>query len=302
MIEIVIPYRDRSIGSMSVRRVLPFPKRRAVGPFVFVDDFGPVEILQGSSSQDVLPHPHIGLATVTFLFGGKMTHRDSVGSVQTIEPGEVNWMTAGRGVVHSERVSDAPNASGEKLVGVQMWVALPEKQEEIEPAFAHHVAAELPEIEAEGFRGKIILGELFAEKSPVASLSAEPVYADCYLEAKARLQIPSKIEERSVYILSGALLIDGQRFETGTMVVFEAGKEAIVEAAADASNAHFMIIGGARLEKPRFMWWNFVSSSRDRIEQAKKDWREGNFPMIPGETEFIPLPDDNFPKPIPQPL
>jgi hypothetical protein len=299
MIEIVIPFRNRSIGSMSVRRVLPFPKRRAVGPFVFVDDFGPVEILGGGGkSLDVLPHPHIGLATVTFLFSGKMTHRDSIGSVQVIEPGEVNWMTAGRGVVHSERVSDLPELAGEKLLGVQTWVALPEKYEEIAPVFAHHTAEELPVVEADGARAKIILGEIFGEKSPVETLS-NPVYAECFLQNKASLSVPAEIEDRSVYILSGALLISGQRFETGTMVVFEAGKEAIIEAASDA---RFMIIGGARLEKPRYMWWNFVSSSPERIEAAKEDWREGRFAMIPGETEFIPLPENNYPKPIPQPL
>lgn len=297
MIEIVIPYRDRSIGSMNVRRVLPFPRRRAVGPFVFVDDFGPVEII-GGASQDVLPHPHIGLATVTFLFGGKMTHRDSLGSVQVIEPGEVNWMTAGSGIVHSERVSDAPNAAGEKLLGVQTWVALPEKHEEAAPAFAHHAAEELPVVEAEGISVKIILGELFGIKSPVETFS-NPVYAECRLQNAASLAIPADIEERSVYILNGALLIDGQRFESGTMIVFEAGKEAILTA---ASATNLMIIGGERLEKQRYMWWNFVSSSRERIEAAKKDWREGNFAMIPGETEFIPLPEDNFQKPIPQPL
>lgn len=297
MIELVIPYRNRSIGSMSVRRVLPFPRRRAVGPFVFVDDFGPVEIV-GGKSLDVLPHPHIGLATVTFLFGGKMTHRDSIGSVQVIEPGEVNWMTAGSGVVHSERVSDLPESAGENLLGVQTWVALPEKHEETPPAFAHHTAEELPVVEAEGASAKIILGELFGAKSPVETLS-NPVYAECFLQNNASLSLPADIEERSVYLLAGALFIDGQRFETGTMIVFEAGKEAIIKAESDA---RLMIIGGARLEKPRHMWWNFVSSSPERIEAAKEDWRKGNFPMIPGETEFIPLPENNYPKPIPQPL
>jgi hypothetical protein len=282
---------------MSVRRVLPFPKRRAVGPFVFVDDFGPVEIVRGKS-LDVLPHPHIGLATVTFLFSGKMTHRDSIGSVQVIEPGEVNWMSAGSGVVHSERVSDLPEMAGEKLLGVQTWVALPEKHEESAPVFAHHAAEELPTVEAEGARAKIILGEIFGTKSPVETLS-NPVYAECFLQNKSTLSLPADIEERSVYLLSGALLIDGQRFETGTMIVFEAGKEAIIKADADA---RFMLIGGARLEKPRHMWWNFVSSSPKRIEAAKEDWRKGNFTMIPGETEFIPLPENNYPKPIPQPL
>ena len=299
MIELVIPYRDRSIGSMNVRRVLPFPKRRAVGPFVFVDDFGPVEIV-GGKSLDVLPHPHIGLATVTYLFSGKMTHRDSLGTRQVIEPGEVNWMTAGRGVVHSERVSDAPVAAGEKLIGVQTWVALPERFEEIEPAFAHHKAAELPEIEAEGVRARVILGELFGARSPVETLGG-PVYADCRLEKNARLAIPAETEERSIYLLAGAVEAGGQRFEAGTMIVFEAGKEALLAAAEDA---HLMIIGGARLDRPRVMWWNFVSTSAERIEQAKKDWAERNFPLIPDDAgEFVPLPENGIPRPpSPPPL
>jgi len=299
MIELAIPYRDRSIGSMSVRRVLPFPKRRAVGPFVFVDDFGPVEIVHGKS-LDVLPHPHIGLATVTYLFSGKMTHRDSLGTHQLIEPGEVNWMTAGRGVVHSERVSDAPVEAGEKLVGVQTWVALPERDEEIAPAFAHHKSFELPEIEAEGIWAKVILGEIFGAKSAVETLG-EPVYADCRLQEKAVLQLPAAIEERSVYILSGAVRANGQDFIAGTMIVFEAGKTAEIVA---AGATHLMIIGGARLEKPRLMWWNFVSTSQERIEQAKRDWHNRAFPLIPGdEKEFVPLPENGFPKPpSPPPL
>ena len=296
MIEMIIPYRNRSIGSMDVRRVLPYSKRRAVGPFVFVDDFGPVEIVSGTA-LDILPHPHIGLATVTYLFSGNMTHRDSLGSVQVIEPGEVNWMTAGSGIVHSERVSDAPNRAGDKLLGLQTWVALPENQEEIAPSFAHYEAARLPVIEAEGVRLKLILGASFGIQSPVATL-ANPLYAECRLQNKARLSIPAQIEERSVYLLSGALLIDRQRFAAGTMIIFSTGKEAIVEAEGEAL---FMLIGGERLEKPRFMWWNFVSSSQERIEAAKEDWREMRFAMIPGEHEFVPLPK-NVILPIPQVL
>ena len=296
MIDLVIPYRNRSIGSMDVRRVLPYSKRRAVGPFVFVDDFGPVEIVKGAA-LDVLPHPHIGLATVTYLFSGKMTHRDSLGSVQVIEPGEVNWMTAGSGIVHSERVSDAPNAAGDTLRGLQTWVALPENQEEITPSFAHYNAGSLPVIEAEGARLKLILGELFGNSSPVETLG-QPLYGECQLRHQASLSIPTQIEERSVYVLSGALRVDGQRFAAGMMVIFAAGKEAVIEADGDTL---FMLIGGARLEKPRFMWWNFVSSSAERIEAAKEDWRENRFARIPGETEFVPLPK-NETVPRPQPL
>ncbi|CAA9421183.1 MAG: Pirin [uncultured Pyrinomonadaceae bacterium] len=298
MIEIVIPFRSRSIGVMDVRRVLPFPKRRSVGPFVFVDDFGPVEIVR-DRSLDVLPHPHIGLATVTYLLSGKMTHRDSLGTRQIIEPNEVNWMSAGRGIVHSERVSDAPVKAGEKLVGLQTWVALPENAEESAPTFAHHKSDDLPVVEADGAQVKIILGEAFGKKSRVETLS-NPLYVECRMADKKRVQIPAQIEERSVYILSGALLIDGKRFEAGTMVVFLENVEVWVEALGATV---CMIIGGDRLEKPRYMWWNFVSTSRERIERAKEDWRAQNFGAIPGDAEeFVPLPDDNNPKPVPQPL
>lgn len=298
MIEIVIPYRNRSIGSMDVRRVLPFPKRRSVGPFVFVDDFGPVEILRGYS-LDVLPHPHIGLATVSYLFSGNMTHRDSLGTVQIIKPGEVNWMTAGRGIVHSERVSDAPNVPGETLLGMQTWVALPEDSEDCEPDFSHHGETDLPVIEAEGVRAKIILGDIFGKKSPVKTFS-NPVYAECFLENKAQIKIPLEIEERSIYILKGAVFAGNERFETRKMVVFEQGKEVLILADGET---HLMIIGGARLEKPRLMWWNFVSTSQEKIEQAKEDWRNQNFEKIPDDDkEFVRLPDWNEPKPKPQPL
>lgn len=298
MIEIVIPYRNRSIGSMDVRRVLPFPKRRAVGPFVFVDDFGPVEILR-NNSLDVLPHPHIGLATVSYLFSGKMTHRDSLGTMQIIEPGEVNWMTAGKGIVHSERVSDAPNTSGETLLGMQTWVALPENSEDCPPDFSHHEERDLPVMEAEGVRAKVILGDIFGVKSPVVTFS-NPVYVECFLENKRQIKIPADVEERSIYILKGAVKIGDQQFEAGKMIVFEEGKEIIVSA---EGAAHLMIIGGARLEKPRFMWWNFVSTSKERIEQAKEDWRNQKFEKIPDDAkEFVPLPDWNEPQPKPQPL
>lgn len=298
MIEIVIPYRNRSIGSMDVRRVLPFPKRRAVGPFVFVDDFGPVEILRGLS-LDVLPHPHIGLATVSYLFSGNMTHRDSLGTVQIIKTGEVNWMTAGRGIVHSERVSDAPNVSGETLLGMQTWIALPENVEDCEPDFSHHDETDLPVMEAEGVRAKIILGEIFGKKSPVKTFSS-PVYAECFLENKAQIKIPAEVEERSIYILKGAVFAGNERFEAGNMVVFETGKEVVISADGET---HFMIIGGARLEKPRVTWWNFVSTSQERIEQAKQDWRNQKFKKIPDDDkEFVPLPDWNEPQPKPQPL
>jgi redox-sensitive bicupin YhaK (pirin superfamily) len=294
MIEIVIPFRTRSIGSMEVKRILPFAKRRSVGPFVFVDEMGPVEIVR-DQSLDVLSHPHIGLVTVTYLFSGKMTHRDSLGTVQVIEPGEVNLMTAGRGIVHSERPSDAGNPVGEKLLGLQTWIALPEYLEESEPTFAHYAAAELPKIENGGLSARIIAGRIFGQKSPVES-AAEPLYAECDLKTGAGLTIPKEVEERAVYLLSGSLEIDGQMFSPGMMVVFTEGKNAHVKAVGPAK---FMLIGGPRLEKTRYMWWNFVSTSPDLIERAKEDWQKGNFAMIPNETGFVPLPENNFPKPQP---
>lgn len=294
MIEIVIPFRQRSIGSMEVKRILPYSKRRSVGPFVFVDEMGPVEIVQ-NQSLDVLSHPHIGLATVTYLFSGKMTHRDSLGTVQIIEPSEVNLMSAGKGIVHSERVSDAENAVGEKLLGLQTWLALPENLEESAPSFAHYSSGELPIIESNEIYLKIILGEMFSKKSPVVA-AANPFYAECNLQKNAVLQIPKTIQERAIYLLSGNLEIDGQQFEAGNMIVFSEGKEAEIKA---TSNSTFMITGGDRLEKPRFMWWNFVSTSQELIEKAKEDWRKGNFEMIPNEEGFVPLPEGNFPKPKP---
>lgn len=293
-IELVIPYRSASIGAFDVRRVLPFRKRRAVGPFVFVDDFGPLETVK-DESLDVLAHPHIGLATVTYLFSGKMTHRDSIGSVQVIEPGEVNWMTAGRGIVHSERSSDAGNVPGEPIIGLQTWIALPEDREGSEPSFAHHGSSELPVVEDNGIRLKIILGQLYGKRSPVATMS-NPVYAECELAAGRTLSLPPDIEERSVYILRGSVNVSGEIFAAGSLIVFHPGGQIDIEAAEDSK---LMIIGGDRLAKPRFMWWNFISSRNELIEQAREDWREGNFAPIPNETGFVPLPDGNFPKPQP---
>ena len=294
MIELIVPFRAASIGAFDVRRVLPFRKRRSVGPFVFVDDFGPFEPVT-DQSLDVLAHPHIGLATVTYLMSGKMTHRDSIGSVQVIAPGEVNWMTAGRGIVHSERISNAGNAPGEKILGLQTWVALPENMERSDPSFAHYDAEILPFVDSGRVRAKIILGELFGKRSPVLTLG-NPVYAECELAAGERLAFDPAIEERSVYLLSGTVAADGQTFGPGNLLVFVEGSK--VEVKAETA-AKFMFIGGDRLEKQRFMWWNFVSSRSELIERARIDWREGNFAPIPNETGFVPLPEGNFPKPQP---
>ncbi len=295
MIEMIIPFRLANIGgAFDVRRLLPYRKRRSVGPFVFADQMGPVEIVR-DGSLDVLAHPHIGLATVTYLFSGQMTHRDSLGSVQTIAPGEVNWMTAGSGIVHSERVSDAPNLPSDKLYGLQTWIALPESAEECEPAFAHYPRTELPTLSEDGIEARIITGRVFGKTSPVAALGG-PVYAECSLGTGKDLELPADIEERGVYVLSGSLTADGQSINSGELCVFEAEKEAIVTADNDT---RFMLLGGDRLDKPRHIWWNFVSTSPDLIEKAREDWRRGNFKPIPNEQGFVPLPEGNFPKPQP---
>lgn len=295
MIENIIPARTASIGAFDVRRVLPFRERRMVGPFIFVDDFGPVEIVSGTS-MDVLPHPHIGLATVTYLFSGRMTHRDSIGSLQIIEPGDVNWMTAGRGIVHSERPSDAGNRPGDKLFGLQTWVALPEKEEESEPNFRHTGKDDLPQTDVDGANIRLILGSGFDIESPVKTLG-EPFYAECRMAAGGTLKIPTDIEERSIYPISGRLEIDGVEFAAGTMAVFKTGSESLVSAVEDTT---FMIIGGTRPGGKHYIWWNFVASRRDLIEEAKLQWHRNEFPEIPDETGRIELPEGSFP--IPPPL
>lgn len=248
MIEQIIPYRGANIGGFDVRRVLPFRNRRSVGPFVFVDDFGPVEIVN-STSMDVLPHPHIGLATVTYLLSGRMMHRDSLGTVQPIESGEVNWMTAGRGIVHSERVSDAGNPPGTELIGLQTWVALPESLEENDPSFAHHANDELPVIEDDGLRIQLILGNLFGVTSPVATVG-NPFYAKCDLANGTVLSLPTDLQERAAYVLKGEVLINGQPITPGNMAVFTEGTDVEIKASTETK---LMVLGGDRLEKPRFM-------------------------------------------------
>jgi redox-sensitive bicupin YhaK (pirin superfamily) len=285
-IDSVIVPRRRDVGGFDVMRALPSAERRAVGPFVFFDQFGPLQLIQGRSLE-VRPHPHIGLATVTYVFAGKIMHRDSLGTVQPIQPGEVNWMTAGRGIVHSERTSSAGNPPGAELFGIQTWVALPKSHEEIEPAFAHHARAELPEVEGEGVWSRIILGTCFGRSSAVATY-ADPVYVDCLLGAGARVSLPAEIEERAVSIVSGELQVGKQRFAPGTLAVFTPKAEVVLT--TDVAT-HFILIGGPKLDGPRIVWWNFVSSSQERIEAAKADWRAGRFAPVSGDHEFIPLPE-----------
>jgi redox-sensitive bicupin YhaK (pirin superfamily) len=282
---VIVP-RPRDIGGFEVRRVLPSLERRSVGPFVFFDQMGPAELAPGQGI-DVRPHPHIGLATVTYLFAGMIIHRDSLGTVQSIEPGEVNWMTAGRGIVHSERSDSELRKRRQKLYGIQIWVALPKQHEETAPDFTHYPAEALPRVEGEGKDVRVIAGSLFGKKSPVKTLS--PLfYADANLQPTASLVLGTDYEERAVYLLEGSVEVGGQNFESGRLLVFSSGDQITTKA---NSAARLLLFGGEPLDGPRHVWWNFVSSSRERIEQAKSDWKAQRFAPVPGDAEFIPLPE-----------
>jgi redox-sensitive bicupin YhaK (pirin superfamily) len=282
---VIVP-RPRDLGGFEVRRVLPALERRSVGPFVFFDQMGPADFESGRGI-DVRPHPHIGLATVTYLFAGTIIHRDSLGTMQAIEPGEVNWMTAGRGIVHSERSDAELRKQRQKLYGIQIWVALPKRHEETAPNFAHYDAGSLPRLEGEGKSVRVIAGSLFGKTSPVKAFS-ELFYADAAAQAGADLVLAAEHDERALYLLEGAVEIAGERFEAGRLLVFSAGDEVVVRA---LSAARLLLFGGESLDGPRHVWWNFVSSSRERIEAAKADWKEGRFAAVPGDGEFIPLPE-----------
>ena len=278
--------RVRELGDgFTVRRALPSAECRAVGPFVFFDQMGPA-VLSGGRALDVRPHPHIGLATVTYLFEGEILHRDSLGTEQAIRPGEVNWMTAGRGIVHSERTPAALRGIESRLSGIQTWVALPVENEEAEPSFSHHDA--LPTLTENGVHIRLILGDAFGLSSPVPTFSPM-FYADVELSAGRGITLPSAPDERAMYIVEGgAEREDGATFDAGEFVVFERGAEVRLRG---APGARLMLLGGPQLEQPRFVWWNFVSSSKSRIEQAAADWRDGRFAKVPGDDEFIPLPE-----------
>jgi redox-sensitive bicupin YhaK (pirin superfamily) len=286
-VETVLSGQARDLGDgFVVARILPQLARRSVGPFVFFDRFGPVDFPPGRGT-DVRPHPHIGLSTLTYLIEGEILHRDSLGSVQPIRPGAVNWMTAGRGIVHSERTPPAARAAGARLLGAQMWVALPQAEEETTPSFVHHPAADLPLIAGDGTTLRLVAGTLAGARSPVPVLS--PLFfADATLAAGARLALPAEHAERAVFPLSGDLTIGGAAAENGRLHVLGAGGSLAVAARRDA---RVLMFGGAPLDGPRHMWWNFVSSRRERIEQAKADWKAGRFAPVPGESESIPLPD-----------
>ncbi|WP_088342950.1 MULTISPECIES: pirin family protein [Rhodomicrobium] len=292
-IETVIVPRARDLGGFEVRRALPSAQRQMVGPFIFFDQFGPAEFLT-DQGIDVRPHPHIGLATVSYLYSGSILHRDSLGTQKEIFPGDVNWMIAGRGISHSERTSPAVRAQPKSsLYGIQTWVALPDRDEEVDPGFEHRPSAELPLIEGEGKTVRLILGTAYGERAPVKTFS-EMFYADALLEAGARLPLPDDHEDRGLFVLEGEIEIAGQTFEAGRLMVFRPGDAITVTA---LKRSRLMLLGGETFPGPRYIWWNFVASSKEKIEAAKDawrsgDWAHGRFQLPPGdEAEFIPLPD-----------
>lgn len=287
LIDTVIVPRARDLGGFTVGRVLPSAERRMVGPFVFFDQAGPAEILM-SEKFDVRPHPHIGLATVTYIYEGTIVHRDSIGSKEIIRPGDVNWMTAGRGIAHSERAPAEFRGQRHGLFGFQTWVALPREHEEAAPTFFHHAKDDLPTIGGDGASVRLVVGSLYGARSPVETFS-EMFYADVALETGAQLPIDAGHEERAAHLVEGAVDIAGDRFEAGRMVVFRPGDRLAIKALAPT---RLILLGGETMDGPRHIWWNFVSSSKERIEQAKNDWKLGHFDKVFGDEEdFIPLPD-----------
>ena len=286
--ELLIEPRPRDIGGFAVRRALPYARRRTVGPFIFFDEMGPVDFAAGQGI-DVRPHPHIGLATVTYLFDGEIIHRDSLGVEQPIRPGDVNWMTAGRGIVHSERTDPKARQAGQRMHGIQTWVALPKESEDAEPAFHHHPKDTLPVIEQDGVAMRLIVGTAYGRESP-AEVFAPIFYLGCEAPKGGTIALPGEHDERAVYVVEGTILSNGDRIVPGQMLVFGDGGPPPSITAEPGSK--FMLLGGAPLDGGRNIWWNFVSSSQERIEQAKADWKEGRFAPVPGETEFIPLPEN----------
>jgi len=283
----VIDARPRDIGGFAVRRLLPSMAKRAVGPFAFLDHMGPAELPPGSG-LDVPPHPHIGLATVTYLFDGEILHRDSLGFQQTIRPGEINWMTAGRGIVHSERTSPELRRTGSRVHGLQLWVALPSAQEEVEPAFHHHDADALPVLDHAGARLRVLLGSAYGATSPVAVFSPM-FYVDADLPSGCEVPIASDHQERAAYVVEGTVECCEQVAGAGRMLVFTQGADVLLRA---TSRSRVVLLGGAPLDGPRHIYWNFVSSSKERIERAKQDWKNNRFPLVPGdELERVPLPE-----------
>jgi redox-sensitive bicupin YhaK (pirin superfamily) len=286
-IELMVIPNAKDIGGFQVRRALPTARRRLVGPFIFFDRMGPA-ILRAGQALDVRPHPHIGLSTVTYLFDGKIRHRDSLGTEMVIQPGDVNLMTAGRGIVHSERTPEELRGAPMSISGLQTWLALPDGREEVAPVFENTGALSLPDIDAEGVSGRVVIGDFQGLRSPVRA-DTETLYADLRLAPGASVKIPADTEERAIYTLEGEVSISGDLFPAERLLVLRPGDEIVV---SSESGAHFMLFGGASLGSSRYIWWNFVSSSKERIEQAKQEWKTGRFDIVPGdEEEFIPLPE-----------
>jgi redox-sensitive bicupin YhaK (pirin superfamily) len=285
-LELVIAPRARDLGGFEVRRALPHGKRQMVGPFIFFDQMGPVQLVAGQG-MDVRPHPHIGLATVTYLFDGRVMHRDSEGNALEITPGAMNLMTAGSGIAHSERTPDTMRRAGGGMFGIQSWIALPAEEEEIAPSFQHFGAADLPVVEDSGVWARVIAGNAFGRKSPVGTQS-EWLYAEVVLDAGETAPLDADYEERAIYVVDGEVDIAGDTFEGPRLLIFRPGDRITVRA---TRRTRMMFLGGSAMEGPRYIWWNFVSSRRERIEQAKEEWRSGRFKPVPGETEFIPLPE-----------
>ncbi|HEV7338999.1 MAG TPA: pirin family protein [Bosea sp. (in: a-proteobacteria)] len=285
-LELVIVPRVRDLGGFNVRRALPHGRRQMVGPFIFFDHFGPVQFIAGQG-MDVRPHPHIGLATVSYLFDGRITHRDSEGNVQEISPGAMNLMTAGKGISHSERTPGADRDGKHQMYGLQSWIALPAGKEEIAPSFQHYAAEEMPIISDNGVKARVIAGSAFGKTSPVAMVS-DWFYVEVTLGASMSVPLDADHEERAIYVVSGEVEIAGDRFEGPRLLIFKPGDRITVRATQPSV---MMFLGGAALEGPRYIWWNFVSSSKERIEQAKEDWKQGRFGQVPDESEFIPLPE-----------
>ncbi len=286
-IRTVITPRAVDLGEMEVRRALPSKAGQMVGPFIFFDQMGPAEFLT-DEGIDVRPHPHINLATLTYLFEGEIRHRDSLGTDLAITPGAVNWMRAGRGIVHSERTGDERKRTGQRLFGLQTWLALPAHAEESDPDFVHHGAGDLPILDADGISMRLIAGRTHGAVSPLDALS-ETLYADVTLAAGARFQVEPLYVERALYTISGEIEVAGQTYVPGQLLILHPGDAITV---GSARGAQFMVFGGEPMDGPRYIWWNFVSSRRERIEQAQEEWRQGRFDTVPGdEAEFIPLPE-----------
>ena len=285
----------RDLGGLVVRRLLPSHPVRSVGPFVFFDHFGPVEFAPGTGI-DVRPHPHIGLATVTYLFAGALEHRDSLGTVQRIAPGDVNWMTAGRGIVHSERTGAADRAAGHAMHGLQTWVALPRADEEAAPAFFHAPRATLPRFEQDGVTGVVVAGRAFGATAPVPTFS-DTLYVALTLPAGTRIELPAEHAERAIYAVDGELAVDGEALTAAHLGVLPTGRTVVLQA---ASAARAVLVGGAPLDGGRLLWWNFVSSSRERIVAAQSAWQAQRMGAVPGDPEFIPLPETPLPATVPE--